>query len=62
MSIALTWCDFKGYCDTIGPDRGRPPRPAQCVFCDGEHVWFNGWRRVLFQSFLFFENSHRQAF
>jgi hypothetical protein len=47
MSIAPTWCDFKTYCDTIGPDRGRPPRPAQCVCCDGQHVWFNGWRRVL---------------
>jgi len=22
-------------------------RPAQCVCCDGERVWFNGWRRVL---------------
>jgi hypothetical protein len=22
-------------------------RPAQCVFCDGARVWFNGWRRVL---------------
>jgi hypothetical protein len=42
MSIAPTWCDFKTYCDTIGPDRGRPPRPAQCVCCDGQHVWFNG--------------------
>ncbi|MBI3108963.1 MAG: hypothetical protein HYY95_25895 [Candidatus Rokubacteria bacterium] len=47
MSIALAWCDFKTYCEEIGPGRGQPPRPAQCVFCDGLRVWFNGWRRVL---------------
>ena len=47
MSIALAWCDFKTYCEEIGPGRRQPPRPAQCVFCDGLRVWFNGWRRVL---------------
>jgi len=47
MSIAPTWCDFKTYGEAIGPGRGRPARPGQCVFCDGERVWFNGWRRVL---------------
>ena len=47
MSIARVACDFKTYCDEIGPGRGRPPRPAQCVFCDGAWVWFNGWRLVL---------------
>jgi hypothetical protein len=47
MSIALPWCDFKRYCEAMGPDRGRPPRPTQCVFCDGVGVWFNGWRLVL---------------
>jgi len=47
MSIAPTWCDFKTYCEAIGPGRGRPARPGPCVFCDGERVWFNGWRRVL---------------
>ncbi len=47
MSIAPTWCDFKTYCEAIGPGRGRLARPGQCVFCDGERVWFNGWRRVL---------------
>lgn len=47
MSIALAWCDFKAYRAEIGPGRGRPPRPARCVFCDGLRVWFNGWRRVL---------------
>jgi hypothetical protein len=47
MSIALAWCDFKRYCDEIGAGREQPARPAQCVFCEGERVWFNGWRRVL---------------
>jgi hypothetical protein len=47
MSIALSWPEFKTYCAEIGPARGRPPRPTQCVFCDGARVWFNGWRRVL---------------
>jgi hypothetical protein len=46
MSIALAWCDFKTYVEGIGPGRGQPPRPVQCPFCDGERVWFNGWRRV----------------
>ena len=47
MSIAQAWCEFKTYGEQIGPDRGRPRRPAQCVFCDGPRVWFNGWRLVL---------------
>jgi len=47
MSIAPTWCDFKTYCEEIGPGRGRPARPGQCPFCEGERVWLNGWRRVL---------------
>jgi hypothetical protein len=46
MSIALTWSECKTYGEAIGPGRGEPPRPGQCVFCDGERVWFNGWRRV----------------
>jgi hypothetical protein len=46
MSIAQAWGDFKTYGEEIGPGRGRPPRPAQCVFCDGARVWFNGWRPV----------------
>jgi hypothetical protein len=37
----------KAYVAEVGPGRGRVARPAQCVFCDGERVWFNGWRRVL---------------
>jgi hypothetical protein len=46
VSIALAWCDCKTYCEDIGPGRAEPPRPAQCVFCHGPRVWFNGWRRV----------------
>ncbi len=47
MSIAPTWSEFKTYCAEIGPGRGRPARPVQCPICDGDRVWFNGWRRVL---------------
>jgi hypothetical protein len=47
MSIALPWSEFKAYVTEVGPGRGRVARPAQCVFCDGARVWFNGWRRVL---------------
>ncbi len=47
MSIAPTWCDFKTYGEGIGPGRGRLARLGQCVFSDGERVWFSGWRRVL---------------
>ncbi|HEX2482845.1 MAG TPA: hypothetical protein VHQ69_13265 [Methylomirabilota bacterium] len=47
MSIALPWSEFKAYVAEVGPGRGRVARPGQCLFCDGEHVWFNGWRWVL---------------
>jgi hypothetical protein len=47
MSIALPWSEFKAYVAEVGPGRGRVARPAQCLFCDGGRVWFNGWRRVL---------------
>jgi hypothetical protein len=47
MSIALPWSEFKAYVAEVGPGRGRVARPSHCVFCDGERVWFNGWRRVL---------------
>lgn len=60
MSIALTWSDFKTYGEEIGPGRGQPPRPAQCVFCDGARVWFNGWRRVLI-TLLVEGRPHRPA-
>lgn len=60
MSIALAWCDFKTYCEEIWRGRGQPPRPAQCVFCDGARVWFNGWRRVLI-TLLVDGRPHRPA-
>ena len=47
MSIALPWSEFKAYVAEVGPGRGGVARPAQCVFCDGERVWFNGWRQIL---------------
>jgi hypothetical protein len=46
MSIALPWSDCKAYCATIGPDGARPARPGACAYCDGDRVWFNGWRCV----------------
>lgn len=45
-SIVLDWVEIKAYCETIGPDRGRPPRPTACFFCDWRRVWFDGWRVV----------------
>jgi hypothetical protein len=58
VSIALAWCDCKTYGEEIGPGRAEPPRPAQCVFCDGIRVWFNGWRRV-FPTLLVDGRPHR---
>ena len=45
-SIVLGSAGFKSYQEAIGPGRGRPERPRACPFCDGERVWFDGWRRV----------------
>lgn len=45
-SIVLGSAGFKSYEEAIGPGRGRPERPDGCPFCDGERVWFDGWRRV----------------
>lgn len=45
-SIDLGWAGFKSYLEVIGPGRGRPERPRACPFCDGERVWFDGWRCV----------------
>ncbi len=45
-SIVLGEAGFKSYQAAIGPGRGRPERPRACPFCDGERVWFDGWRQV----------------
>jgi hypothetical protein len=45
-SIVLGGADFKSYLEGIGPGRGRPERPSGCAFCDGERIWFDGWRFV----------------
>jgi hypothetical protein len=46
MSIALAWSECKTYGEEIGPGRAEPPQPERCLFCDGDRVWRNGWRRV----------------
>lgn len=45
-SFVLGSAGFKGYLEAIGPGRGRPDRPGACPFCDGERVWYDGWRLV----------------
>ncbi len=45
-SFTLPWTEIKEYQCSIGPDIGRPARPAACPFCDAEWIWFNGWRVV----------------
>ena len=45
-SIVLGFAGFKAYLEAIGPGRGRPDRPRACPFCDGERVWYDGWRVV----------------
>jgi len=45
-SIGLGPAEFKTYVAEVGPGRGRPERPSECLYCDGEHVWFDGWRLV----------------
>jgi hypothetical protein len=57
-SIVLDWVEIKTYCETIGPDRGRPPRPTACCFCDWRRVWFDGWR-VVFAVVLVDGTVHR---
>jgi hypothetical protein len=60
LSIALPWSEFKSYCEAVGPGRERVPRPRQCIFCEHERVWFNGWRRVL-PTLIVDEQPHRPA-
>ena len=45
-SIVLGEAGFKAYQEAIGPGRDCPERPRSCPFCDGERVWFDGWRQV----------------
>lgn len=45
-SIVLNWIEINAYLSTIGPEVGRPPRPACCAVCDATRIWFDGWRRV----------------
>lgn len=45
-SVVLSCVEIKSYCESIGPGRGRPPRPDLCSRCDGRRVWFDGWRTV----------------
>ncbi|MGH7331270.1 MAG: hypothetical protein ACREKS_00715 [Candidatus Rokuibacteriota bacterium] len=45
-SIALPWADIKSYVDSVGPQRGRPPRPRACArpACTSTRIWYDGWR------------------
>ena len=43
-SIALLWADIKSYAESIGPNRGRPERPALCPLCGHNWIWYDGWR------------------
>lgn len=46
MASILGWSEPKSYLAEVGPERGHPERPRECPFCDGERVWFDGWRVV----------------
>jgi len=45
-SIALPWAEIKSYVESVGPHRGRPPRPRGCSepACPSTKVWYDGWR------------------
>lgn len=45
-SIVLGWTECKSYLETIGPGLGHPERPRSCPYCEGEGVWYDGWRTV----------------
>ena len=57
-SIALPWSEINAYRAAVGPGVGRPPRPQRCPHCDGQRIWFNGWRLV-FASALADGKPHR---
>jgi len=45
-SIALLWIDIKLHVESIGPGRGRPPRPDACPLCEHGRIWYDGWRQI----------------
>ena len=45
-SIGLGPAEFKTYVAEVGPGRGRPELPSECLYCDGERIWRDGWRLV----------------
>lgn len=47
-SIALAPAEIKSYAQSIGPGRGRPPRPSSCArpTCPSTRIWYDGWRLV----------------
>ena len=47
-SIALASPEIKSYAESIGPGRGRPPRPSACTrpTCPSKRIWYDGWRLV----------------
>lgn len=59
-SIALPWAEIKSYVESVGPQRGRPPRPGECVrsSCRSRKVWYDGWR-LTYGTLLVEGGSHR---
>lgn len=47
-SIALAPPEIKSYVESVGPGRGRPPRPSSCTrpTCPSKRIWYDGWRLV----------------
>lgn len=47
-SIARAWPEIKSYAASMGPGRGRPPRPSACTRrgCPPDRIWYDGWRLV----------------
>jgi len=50
--IALFGTDIKSYLESIGPGRGRPPRPGVCFKCEHRHIWYDGWRQVFCEALI----------
>lgn len=47
-SIARASPEIKSYAASMGPGRGRPPRPSACTrsSCPSNRIWYDGWRLV----------------